>query len=290
MSEIQGVSEWDTSAGWHTLRIHYTAHPDKANPNWVVKAKAAMPTDRWEREMEINFLRAEGTPVFSDFSDTTHIKLLQFNPYRPLLRGWDFGRNRPRVVIAQRDTQDRLCILREITATNVVVQTFVQKVLSICNEEYRPLSRDVNSDVPVVWEDYADPAGYQKSDKDVRCSIEVLNGFGIYPIAKEHSIERGINIIAYLLLKRKDGTPGLYLNSVNCELLKEAFMGGYVRGEDGKPIKDMIYEDVMDALRYIVLNCFTIQETVPTDTSYEEDDLVDEIYRFDPTTGFVQGR
>ena len=291
MSEIEGIKEWDTPSGWHILRIHYTANPDKNTPEWIAKAKRSMPTDKWEREMEINFSRSEGTPVFLDFSEALHCKPLQFNPYKPLLRGWDFGRNRPRVVIAQRDNSDRLCILREISATNVVIQTFAPKVIAICNEEFKavPVSEGKSS-VQIAWEDYADPSGYHLNDKDEKCSIEILNALGIYPQARENSVERGISIISYLLLRRSDGTPGLYLDDRYCPLLKEAFMGGYVRDVDGKPVKDLVYEDVMDALKYIVLNCFTIAETVPTDRVYEEDDMVDELYPFDEKTGFVKRR
>ena len=35
MSEIEGVKEWTTEAGWHVMRIHYTAHPVKRKKAWI---------------------------------------------------------------------------------------------------------------------------------------------------------------------------------------------------------------------------------------------------------------
>jgi hypothetical protein len=289
--ELEGVKEWSTESGWRVMRIHYTANPLKRDKTWIDKARKSMPTDRWEREMEINFSRTEGTPVFQDFNDKVHIKSLEVNPYKPILRGWDFGRNRPRVVLAQKDNEDRLCVLREIVMTNVIATVFVQKVLSICGTEYKSMPRSDGSLVPIIYEDYADPSGYFKSDKDEKCTIEILNAYGIYPLAKENSIERGINIISNLLLLRKDNKPGLYINHRNCTLLTEAFMGGYVRATDGKPVKDLIYEDVMDALKYIVLNVYRMEETVPKDTEYSDDfDMEEELYSFDKKTGYVRSK
>jgi hypothetical protein len=286
----EGIKEWDCANGFHVLRLHYTAHPEKRVESWVKKAMASMPTDRWEREMEINFTRTEGTPVYPDFNVNLHDRPLEYNAYRPLLRSWDFGRNRPRVLIAQKDTQDRLCVLKEIVVNNIVLQPFIQKVLAVCREEF-PTKLDHNGKpIELEWKDFADPAGYQRGDKDERCSIEVLNGFGIYPAAREHSRERAINLISYLLLKRTDGTPGFYVNGHKCPLLVEAMSGGYVRDKTGMPLEDNYYEDIMDCLRYIVLNNYSTMDTVQQDFRNEDSIWSEELYPIDKSTGFVKRR
>lgn len=75
---MQGISTRQTKLGFHVLRVHYSADPDK-NPvtpqgkRWLEGAKAGMPEARWRQEHEIDYTALSGQLVFPQFDESIHV-------------------------------------------------------------------------------------------------------------------------------------------------------------------------------------------------------------------------
>ena len=63
---MPGITEYDTQDGFHVLRIHFTADPQKSNPEWIKKEQTGTTVADWEQEMEINFNVPKGKPWYPE--------------------------------------------------------------------------------------------------------------------------------------------------------------------------------------------------------------------------------
>ncbi len=59
---IPGVKEHDTSLGWHVVRLHYTADPEKRGSDWPIKTRKMLSYTKtdWDREFEIDWAAGQG--------------------------------------------------------------------------------------------------------------------------------------------------------------------------------------------------------------------------------------
>jgi hypothetical protein len=74
---MRGISKRTTKLGFHVLRLHYTADPDKdpstpAGKRWLKEAKKGMSDARWRQEHEIDYGALGGTVVFPEFDESIH--------------------------------------------------------------------------------------------------------------------------------------------------------------------------------------------------------------------------
>jgi len=195
-----------------------------------------------------------GEPVYSDFSYSLHVKKLTYNPYLPILRGWDFGFRSPACVFVQIDEDGRIFILAEVLGDRIKLEDFSQKVFSRCDELF-PFAKN--------FIDYCDPAGSQRTDKD-KTSVEILEGAlsrrygGIRKVFYEYqnrSIKKGVKIITQLMREFIGGKMMFQIDE-SCENMIEGFMGGYHMSEkeDDMIEKDGVYDHLQDAFRYIIMN------------------------------------
>lgn len=75
---MQGISTRRTKLGFHVLRVHYSADPDK-NPQtpqgrrWLEEAKKGMSDARFRQEYEIDFGALGGQLVFPGFDESVHV-------------------------------------------------------------------------------------------------------------------------------------------------------------------------------------------------------------------------
>lgn len=260
---MEGVWAWFSPKGWRVIALHYSADPDKRpgterGEAWIAKKKADCSERDWKREYELDHTIADGEPFYSTFNRALHVRRCVYDPTRPLLRGWDFGKGHPSIVFAQVDERAKLKVLWSQIYTNLTIYQFVPLVMAETNARF-PEATEIR--------DYGDPAGAQETDKGATTMI-LLNTFTIKLIYRFSFIEEGAKMIEQKLMMQADGSPGLWVDPGNKDL-NEGFESGYVldTGASGKdhegriknsPKKDGWYDHVMDALRYLVVNVFSM--------------------------------
>lgn len=197
-----------------------------------------------------------GQPVFPNYSRELHRRKLAWSQSKPILVGWDFGYHHPAVVFTQIDSKDRWIVLREFKGKEMTIDEFGDKVLTrmhnwFPNAEFRH---------------FGDPAGHQRTDKDEKTSIETLKDKGISVLTRKSSIREGLEIITRKVSTLIEGMPGFMIDE-SCRLLDEGFMGGYHYPDkkdkkpfDENPEKDGLYDHLVDCLRYVAVNMFSVRQ------------------------------
>lgn len=267
---MEGVWAWTNAKGWRVVAVHFTADPDKrpgteSGDAWIEKKKKDSSERDWKREYDLDHTIAEGDPFYATFNRSLHQVRCVYDPLRPLLRFWDFGRGHPAIVFAQLDVRAKVRILWSHIYTNLNIYQFAPLVLAETNARFPDAK----------CHDYGDPAGAQESDKGATTSI-LLDTFKIKLVYRFSFIEEGTKMIDQKLMMQADGTPGLLIDPCNKDLLN-GFESGYVldTGAGGKdnegrlknsPKKDGWYE-----------HCISGQTTVRTLTGWRPiKDLVGE--------------
>lgn len=193
----------------------------------------------------------KGNPVYGQFKDNAerYIKEIQYDPSLPIIRGWDFGYNRPACVFLQmRNKQVR--ILGEVLGKKMDLEQFATEVVFPYQKEIFKKDKDANP----VFIDFCDPRGADKSDKG-KTSIEILNSLFVFPVYKRTTIDEGLRAVRKCLdtVDIESGFPN-YLIHPRCKVIIEGNRGGYRREEGLElPEKDGYYEHLQDAKRYAIL-------------------------------------
>lgn len=199
-----------------------------------------------------------GDPVYTNFTSRLngmpwHVGKTTFIRGRPVYRDWDFGWHHPAVVWSQDDLEGRWRIHRELMGDKIYIWDFAPQVIKMSNECF-PGAEFI---------DYCDPAGKQKTDKNRRTTVQILEeDFKIRPISRFSWVHDGILIIQKKLNTQTAGEPDIMINEDGCPIIHDGMTGGYARqtATDGaqmtnwEPIKDGYYEHVMDAIRMGAVN------------------------------------
>lgn len=251
--------------------FHYSAFND--DEKWIEEKKKRMLSQaNWEREMELNFdIVSTSNIVFPNFSDKNITdKSLPITGY-PIIRGWDFGFLNASVIFAQK-IGSQLYIFDELVVSKTYTKDLVVRVLQL-TEQYLQKER-----FKII--DCCDPkSAVQKSEKSEITNLEILLRYNIRPIYKTFPINYGINLLSMLIDKKVQDEYGLMVLN-KCRFTIEAFKGGYIWEAPNKPAKDGFYDHLMDALRYIVVNNFTLEEIIeyPVEQQKIEENITWEDY------------
>jgi hypothetical protein len=270
----KGLSYHKNRNGFTVISLHRSANPARGE-DWAKKMQPTYASvDDWKQEQELDFTKSEGQRVYPSFRADRHVRSLNYNPWRTIWRGWDFGYNHPAVLWLQIDEYDRVCILKELLGEEVVINVFAREVQKITEECFPGCN----------IKDAGDPAGRAKSDKSERSTVDILRS--LRPSIKVHmsydSVKDGVNCIRGLLLPRADDNPGLLVDP-SCEILIDSFLGGYIRNEKDEPVKDGYFDHLMDALRYFVNVNFDVRTYRP----YQIKGVYIPTHKvIDPVTGF----
>ena len=191
----------------------------------------------------------KGRPVFPQFSRGNFIKAMDYDPTSPLIRGFDFGYNRPAVVWAQMKNK-QIRIIAELMGKAIYLADFIK-------DEVLPYQMSVFGESKCKPLDFCDPRGSDESDKG-KTSIQVLNEHGIYPAYRRTWIEEGLKVIKECM-DTKDlatGEPNFLIHP-RCKVLIDGYRGGYAR-EDGeeKPRKDDFFDHLQDCARYLIIHAY----------------------------------
>lgn len=212
-------------------------------------------------------LEIKGKPVYGAQMGKDNARIdatIRYNPYMPLMRGWDFGYRRPACVFAQEDDKGCINILGEMLGEDETAEQFADRVIQHCLENYPK---------PPTIMDYGDPAGAQQTDKG-DTTIYRLRLKGIRINFRPTSIEAGIKHIQGLLTRMRSGRAELMFSPAAADLI-EGFRKGYhyPQYHDGtfgqKPAKDGYYDHLCDAIRYMLVNIRAIPNAEQSDVPGE---------------------
>lgn len=201
--------------------------------------------------------RTKGEGVFKNqFNYQVHVRdTIKYNPYRTLLRGWDFGFRTPACIFAQLDEEERLVILAELIGDKQYVEGFCDDVRAFTQRTF-PQAKD--------FQDWGDIAGEQVKDTGASIARARERGFFIRTSYVGEVME-GVDLLRKLLSEQRRGIPRLLFHP-RASRLVQAMSGGYHFKimDDGrfgdKPFKDNINDHPVDALRYLVCNVFGITD------------------------------
>lgn len=238
--------------GISVVRLHYTADPTKATPEWLARQQVGYAPDRWAREMEMDAQAGSQAAIFrKEYHPTKHERALAPPPDRSLLHGWDFGKGFPAHVWGGRTQYGGLRVYGSAFGRNIQLAPFVAQCVATEVERWG---------LHQNRRDYCDPAGNQEKD-DGRKSVEVLRNYGYRPVWRGSGIEERIRLFSTLLLQDQlDGEPMVLLDPRYNRELIEAIRSEYKRGAGDQPERIHPYIDLVDALMYLVINTQTFHQ------------------------------
>lgn len=186
----------------------------------------------------------DGKAVYSEYNDSVHCREVSPVKAKRIRRGWDFGLT-PACTFSQLLPSGVWAVFDEIIAERSGIESFSEKVLAHCAQEYKGFKFD----------DFGDPAGTSASQTDEKSCFDILRGKNIEIEAGEQSLLR-IESVRHPLKRMIDGQPGFALHP-RCKILRRGFMGGYkyklIKGTDERyheePDKNS-FSHPHDALQY----------------------------------------
>jgi hypothetical protein len=249
---LRGVKEWKNKGnGFYVFQVHYSASEEKSTPEWFARNRPLLPSNEWNREMEIDWSSFVGNPVFqNDWDPARMVRKIELDPKELLLRVWDFGYHHPAVAWGQISKGWQLRILQSDMGTDVDFRIYARKILSLTSSFFP--GRKVF--------DACDRAGNFKKGIEGSEEVSVLcNEFNIIPRYRYMYVEDSIKALRKVMNQSQGAEPGLIVNDVpSNETLIQAFKGGYHYGEkkEGKaekevPVSDGLFENAMDPVRYM---------------------------------------
>ncbi len=247
------VTDIPTPGAWTVHK--YSTYDNAENlPAHYIEQLETYP-ESWRRrflEGEWGFL-AEGTPVYPEFRESTHVGDLTPVSGLPILRGWDPGFSRAVCLFGQRLPSGHCIILDELLGEQLDVDVFVRRVQEKSAQRFPGFA----------FEDYCDIAGTQRQNVRIT-AVQVMRANGVFPRVRRLDLQRSILSLRYLIGRLHQGTPLLRVNRCARHVI-EMFAGGYVMDErkddsgqlrpahgEETPKKDGFYDHFADAARYML--------------------------------------
>lgn len=246
-----GLKVWNDSLAPHGQRvdvIHFSTRDNLDNlpAGYIEQVTAGMTPDEIARYIDGQWgTIVKGAPIYGKILHPDfHIRTMARFPGQVLLRGWDFGFNHPATSFRLMDNMSRMNIANAMMGEKEDLRDYVPRVLAETKVKF-------GEDVRIF--DYGDPRGHDKSAATTETCFDVLSDFGIHAIGERGSreyVEQGIAQVRREFSTLIEGQPQLTIDP-SCSLIRAAYFAKYVRGDDGKPVKDGYYEHACDADRYI---------------------------------------
>ena len=166
---------------YYSLSIYDNAH--NLPPETIRAALLAYPPEHAKHRSVIlgkRGMNVTGLPVYARmFSRALHCRPIRFDPKRPLLESFDFGKKHPCYVVAQRPYYGGLHALGGIMGAEMFLDDFLPIVKEYRNEWF--------GEVP-ARETCCDPAGSHDNSQGTRYTgVSILQGEGFRPIYRENS-------------------------------------------------------------------------------------------------------
>ena len=247
----RGVWNWRRN-GFAHLRVHYSAHPDRdpataKGAAWVAAGKSRSSSRLWAREQEVSYDIEAGLPVFVDTE-----RIIEsdqgFQPWQPVIRGFDYSFLCNVGLVSQvkrhEDGRHGLRIIRQIVTTETTIQVFGAKVMAECGSLFPGVKK---------WLDFGDYSANQRTATGT--IIQEMQKLGIVLTTVPTGpggVLKGCELVQTII------SAGLLEVDPSCDLLLQALRNRYTRDDEGEPNQEHPWEDLVDALRYLVVNTFEL--------------------------------
>ena len=206
-----------------------------------------------------------GTPVFKMFNRDLHVAKhpLQFNPWLPLVIGFDAGLT-PSAIFGQQDANGRINVLHEITSENTGARRF-------CREYLKPaLATKFPGLKSIIL--CADPAVVQRSQTDEKSVLQILEEelqIKVHP-AYSNTLADRIDAVDNYLSRLTEVGPA-YLVDPSCKVLINGFTAGYRYSRNTKGVTSASpeknkYSHPHDANQYMCMAFFKPLPASPLST------------------------
>lgn len=257
----EGVACWiNPQNGFKCVDLTFRADPRKRDPNWQAQAKKGMPSSEWSREFGETWVVYDGKAVYADFDDLHVVGGSIVVPRRPrLISGWDAGPNDVNlgwVLGLTSPVQKGVQFIDYYFAEDGDIEDFVQTVGTRLKLEWGRISG--------YQMHVADQSVFTKSSLvRGRAVVDVMRQHGMSPVPGEISFAKRRQSVEKLLVQFHRSVdnkpiPDLTVHD-RCDLLVEAFKGGYCYGRTTvignqqwkeTPMKNK-FSHVMNALEYV---------------------------------------
>ena len=279
---VDNADAWNSSKSGGLDVIRFSTYDNIENlPNgYIEQITVGMTPEEIDRYINGHWgTIIKGTPVYSNIlNPNIHLMTMDRFPGQTLLRGWDFGFNHPAVSFRLVDHNGRQNIAHEMLGEKIDLRDFAPQVIE------RTLQKFGNQ---VVIYDYGDPRGHDKGPSADKTCFDVLQDFGIHAIGERGArayVESGITQVKKEFSLLIDGIPKLTIDP-ECTLIRTAYFGKYVRGDDGNPHKDGYFEHICDADRYISHH-HAQNDAVKSAMQKHKDGKLDRMFKRNPITGY----
>ena len=251
------IEMWQVSTyeNWRNLPDSYTHSLEQMPQSWKNKYLFG----------HFGFM-PDGKPFYDGFNEIIHVGEYEWNPYKELIVGIDFGFHHPACLITQIDDHDRWVILEEMLGTDITVDKFADKITANLQHHYPNCTN-------VLY--FGDPACTQVNDKSEFTSWQIMASKNIMVKHKVSEYRLRKEIIEKKLATLIKAKPTLLVDH-RCHTVIDGFLGGYhypTRKEGQQfnikmeqPFRDGYYEHLMNAMEYIAVNLFsplTVRRPMP---------------------------
>lgn len=288
--EFPLVGDVCTLPGKTYIRADLYSNAHNLGPTVIAGYEADYPEDHPERRTVIEGRRGLtllGEPVYKrQFKRGTHIATMWlfdvlteahpgFNPYYPLLEGWDFGQEKPAVTWWQYLKHlSAVRLLGAVKGEEVYLETFAPRVLEIRRRLF-PHATEVRS--------HADPTGETGNHGLRKTAVALLHELGVPAATDGQANDLAVRDKAiqttggYMLRQAVDGSPAFLIAPFCIELVWQgdtlveqasdihvrSFEAGYIWDDKAarserypnlrRPKKGTRYDDLQNAGEYIVI-------------------------------------
>jgi hypothetical protein len=191
-----------------------------------------------------------GKPIYTEFSEQTHVRPFELSPILPIRIGMDFGRT-PAAVIGQCDALGRWTVRHELCAFDMGVTPFAEQLARFLADRCRGFD---------IEQFTGDPAGEARDAND-ETVFQILAAAG-FPMARPASTNDPslrVGAVQEAFRRMTQGIPALVIHP-ECKMLTRACVDGYhyrklkVAGDryEDKPDKNQ-WSHVAEALQYLLL-------------------------------------
>jgi hypothetical protein len=245
--------------GFRVLDLHLEADPATRTPEAVAALQRSVPVEIWEREYRKQFIGRGGTPVFGkQFRADLHVgESVQPIVGEPIVCGIDFGYHRPAAValqLIQREGGLQLRIYRGLIGDETTTRAFVHLWLAKV-ELWFPEWR-----FGMLWA--CDHSGNRKRGEDETAFDVLHRDFGIKARSRYTLLPPTLDLVRDFLQRMCGREPALLIDkNPDTAFLRRGFAGEYRYGRATEtnpnpedPERGNAYRDIMDAIRYGVVN------------------------------------
>ena len=236
--------------GVTTTRLSYKADPEKADPRWKDIMSVGVPTDKWDREYEMDANAGMGLSIYGrEYRPEKHERPLTPSGLVPMGHGWDFGHGWPATVWVQRTAFNGVRILASMFGQDMQLRLFAPRAIAF---EINVLGGPFQN-----RRDYVDPAGSAEKDDGMQ-SVAVLRDFGYAPRWRGSKYTERHEYVSQLLkTDQEDGEPMFLIDPRHNVELCQGFRALYRRTKSGDPERNHPVIDLMNALEYYLVNTKT---------------------------------